>query len=177
MFKKKLQPYLLVYTGHIFLTFSRVSHSHNVINLITCFQHQLYLCTCDNHSYSHNVIIIVTYINTDKDVITLTNICQSQKKLDEFKQNIEQYQQNLIKPNYSTLVKEMKAIPVAGYLMKNHIITDEMQQHIQFEKTMYSRNRKLLSLILKRGPKAFHGLNRAPLKAVQNDFAKLLEPY
>ncbi|XP_061190600.1 uncharacterized protein LOC133198533 [Saccostrea echinata] len=87
---------------------------------------------------------------------------------------MEQYQQNLIKSNYSTLVKEMKAIPVAGYLMKDHVITDEMHQQIQFEKTTYSRNRKLLSIILKKGPKAFHGLKRALLKAGQNDVAKLL---
>ena len=87
---------------------------------------------------------------------------------------MEQYQQNLIKSNYSTLVKEMKPIPVAGYLTKDHIITDEQQQQIQFEKTNYSRNRKLLSIILRKGPKAFHGLKRALLKAGQNNLAKLL---
>jgi hypothetical protein len=87
---------------------------------------------------------------------------------------MEQYQQNLIKSNYSTLVKEMNAIPVAGYLMKDHVITDEQQQQIQFEKTTYSRNRKLLSIILRKGPKAFYGLKRALLKAGQNELAKLL---
>lgn len=87
---------------------------------------------------------------------------------------MEQYQQHLIQTNYSTLVKEMKAIPVAGYLMKDHIITDELQQQIQFEKTIYNRNRKILNLILRKGPKAFYGLKRALLKAGQNDLAKLL---
>lgn len=98
----------------------------------------------------------------------------SEQAIDESKQDMEQYQQNLIKSNYSTLVKEMKAIPVAGYLMKDHIISDEMQQQIQFEKTTYGRNRKLLSLILKKGPKAFHGLKRALLKVSQNNLVKLL---
>lgn len=88
---------------------------------------------------------------------------------------MEQFQQNLIKSNYSILVKEMKAIPVAGYLMKDHNITDEMQQQLQFEKTTYARNRKLLSIILRRGPKGFNELKRALLKASQNNLAKLLK--
>lgn len=69
----------------------------------------------------------------------------------------------------------MKAIPVAGYLMKDHNITDEMQQQLQFEKTTYARNRKLLSIILRRGPKGFNELKRALLKASQNNLAKLLK--
>ena len=68
----------------------------------------------------------------------------------------------------------MKAIPVAGYLMNDHIITDELQQQIPFEKTTYNRNRKILSLILRKGPKAYYGLKRALLKADQNNLAKLL---
>jgi hypothetical protein len=39
---------------------------------------------------------------------------------------MEQHEQNLIKSNYSTLAKEIKVIPVTGYLMKDHIITDEI---------------------------------------------------
>lgn len=69
----------------------------------------------------------------------------------------------------------MKAIPVAGYLMKDHNITDEMQQQLKFEKTTYARNRKLLSIILRRGPKGFNELKRALLKASQNNLAKLLK--
>lgn len=69
----------------------------------------------------------------------------------------------------------MKAIPVAGYLMKDHNITDEMQQQLQFEKTTFARNRKLLSIILRRGPKGFNELKRALLKASQNNLAKLLK--
>ena len=68
----------------------------------------------------------------------------------------------------------MKAIPVAGYLMNDHIITDELQQQIQFEKTTYNRNRKILSLILRKGPKGYYGLKRALLKAGQNNLAKHL---
>ncbi|XP_061191755.1 uncharacterized protein LOC133199995 [Saccostrea echinata] len=68
----------------------------------------------------------------------------------------------------------MKATPVAKYLFADKVITDEMQQEIQFEKTGYSRNRKLLRIILGRGPRGFHGLKRALLKAQQNDLSKLL---
>lgn len=87
---------------------------------------------------------------------------------------MEAYQQNLIKNNYTTLVKEMEAIPVANYLFADNIITDEMHQQIQFEKTGYSRNRKLLSIVLRRGPNGFHGLRRGLLKAQQNHLSKLL---
>ena len=73
---------------------------------------------------------------------------------------MEQYKQHFIKTNYSTLVKEMKAIPVAGYIINEHILTDELQQQIQFEKTTYSRKRKILNLILRTGPKTPYGLKR-----------------
>lgn len=87
---------------------------------------------------------------------------------------MEQQHQNLIKKNYSTLVREMKTSTVVRHLYDSNIITDEMKQQIETEKTDYDRNRKVLSILLRRGPKAFRGLRMALLKAGQTDISKLL---
>lgn len=47
---------------------------------------------------------------------------------------MEPKHQDLIKANYSTLLKKMMAIPVAGHLYASNIITDEMKQQIEAEK-------------------------------------------
>ncbi|XP_048748519.2 uncharacterized protein LOC125660756 [Ostrea edulis] len=87
---------------------------------------------------------------------------------------MEQKHQDLIKKNYSTLVRKMKTSSVARHLYDSNIITDEMRQQIETEKTNYDQNRKLLSIILRRGPKAFRGLRMALMKASQTDLSKLL---
>lgn len=56
---------------------------------------------------------------------------------------------------------------VAGHLYASHIITDEMRQQIEAEKTSYDKNRKLLNIILRRGSTAFMGLRKALLKATK----------
>lgn len=66
---------------------------------------------------------------------------------------MEQQHQNLIKKNYSTLVRKMKTSTVVRHLYDSNIITDEMKQQIETEKTDYEQNRKLLSIVLRRGPK------------------------
>lgn len=87
---------------------------------------------------------------------------------------MEPNHQNLIRSNYTTLVKKMSAVPVAGFLYASNIITDEMKQQIEVEKTSYDKNRKLISIILRRGPSAFQGLKRALLKANQRELSNLL---
>lgn len=87
---------------------------------------------------------------------------------------MEQKHQDLIKANYSTLVKKMMSGSVAGHLYASHIITDEMRQKIEAEKTSYDKNRKLLNIILRRGSTAFMGLRKALLKANQGDLSRLL---
>ncbi|XP_061190802.1 uncharacterized protein LOC133198880 [Saccostrea echinata] len=87
---------------------------------------------------------------------------------------MEQNQQDVIKKNYSTLVKKIKTSTVARHLYDSNIITDEMKQQIETEKTNYDQNRKLLSIILRRGQKAFRGLRMALMKAGQTDLSKLL---
>ncbi|XP_061170640.1 uncharacterized protein LOC133180049 [Saccostrea echinata] len=87
---------------------------------------------------------------------------------------MEQKHQDVIKSNYSTLVKKMMAVPVAGHLYASNIITDEMRQQIDAEKTSYDKNRKLISIILRRGSRAFMGLRTALMKANQADLSRLL---
>ncbi|XP_061170452.1 uncharacterized protein LOC133179778 [Saccostrea echinata] len=87
---------------------------------------------------------------------------------------MEQKHQDLIKANYSTLVKKMMAVHVAGHLYTSNIITDEMRQLIDAEKTTYDKNRKLISIILRRGPRAFMGFRTALMKANQADLSRLL---
>lgn len=89
---------------------------------------------------------------------------------------MEQKYQDIIKSNYSTLVRSMTTSSVAGHLFASSIITDEMRQQIEAERTSYDRNRKLLSIILRRGPRAFTGLRMALMKANQTDLSKLLIP-
>lgn len=52
----------------------------------------------------------------------------------------------------------MMAIQVAEHLYASNIITDEMRQQIEAEKISYDQNRKLISIILRRGSRAFMGL-------------------
>ncbi|XP_056003363.1 uncharacterized protein LOC130049842 [Ostrea edulis] len=87
---------------------------------------------------------------------------------------MEQKHQFLIKSNYTTLVKKIMTSSVVGHLFVSNIITDEMRQQIEAEKTSYDRNRKLLNIILRRGPKAFRGFRMALMKANQPDLSKLL---
>jgi hypothetical protein len=68
----------------------------------------------------------------------------------------------------------MMAIPVAGHLYASNIITDEMRQQIEAEKNSHDRNRKLISIILRRGSSAFMGLRMALMKADQADLSRLL---
>ncbi|XP_052692814.1 uncharacterized protein LOC128171101 [Crassostrea angulata] len=87
---------------------------------------------------------------------------------------MENKHQNLIKANYSTLVKKMMAIRVAEHMYASNIITDEMRQQIEAAKTSYDQNRKLISIILRRGSRAFMGLRVALMKANQADLSRLL---
>jgi hypothetical protein len=87
---------------------------------------------------------------------------------------MEQKHQDVIKTNYTTLVKKMMPVSVAGQLYASNIITDEMKQQIESEKTSYDKSRKLISIILRRGPRAFMGLRMALMKANQGDLSRLL---
>lgn len=68
----------------------------------------------------------------------------------------------------------MIPVSVAGQPYVLHIITEEMRQQIQAKMTTYDKNRKLLSIILRRVSRAFMGLRKALMKANQGDLSRLL---
>ncbi|XP_060079955.1 caspase-2-like [Ylistrum balloti] len=73
--------------------------------------------------------------------------------------------------NRSYLVKNIyKTMNVVDKLMDDGIITDGMKQDIEAERTNDDKNRKLLDIIPRRGPKAFEGFLKALVES-DNDFA------
>lgn len=89
---------------------------------------------------------------------------------------MEKIHQDIIKANYSTLVRNMMTSSVAEHPFASNVITDEMRQQIEAEKTSYDRNRKLLSIILRRGPRVFTGLRMALLKSIKETCLSFLHP-
>lgn len=87
---------------------------------------------------------------------------------------MEQKYQDIIKANYTTLVRKIKTSSVTRHLFASNIITEEMKQQIEAEKSSIEGNRKLISIILRRGPDAFRGFRMALMKANQADLSKLL---
>ncbi|XP_062604155.1 uncharacterized protein LOC134265975 [Saccostrea cucullata] len=87
---------------------------------------------------------------------------------------MEQKHQELIKRNYSVLVKNMTAAWVAQRLYEDMIISEEMRESIMVQKTRSEQNRKLISIILKKGPKGFIGFRKALIKSGHKDLSKLL---
>ncbi|OWF51510.1 caspase-2-like [Mizuhopecten yessoensis] len=73
--------------------------------------------------------------------------------------------------NRSYLVKNIyKPMSVVDKLMEERIITDGMKQDIEAERTNDDRNRKLLDIIPRRGPKAFEEFLKA-LVRTDNEFS------
>lgn len=87
---------------------------------------------------------------------------------------MEQKYQDIIKANYTTLVRKIQTSSVTRHLFASNIITEEMKQQIEAEKSSIEGNRKLISIILRRGPDAFRGFRTALMKANQADLSKLL---
>lgn len=63
----------------------------------------------------------------------------------------------IIKANVTILVKKIQTSSVVRHVFASNIITDEMKQQIKAETSIIDGNRKLLSIILRRGPYAFRG--------------------
>lgn len=70
---------------------------------------------------------------------------------------MEQKHQDIIKRNYSVLVKKKPATWVAERLFEDGIITEEMKENIITQKPGFEQSRKLISFILRRSSKAFIG--------------------
>jgi hypothetical protein len=57
--------------------------------------------------------------------------------------------------NYVRLVAELPTTNIADYLKQNHILTEEMVETKLNKETLKYRNRQLLSILFRRGSKAF----------------------
>ncbi|XP_062616429.1 uncharacterized protein LOC134278120 [Saccostrea cucullata] len=68
----------------------------------------------------------------------------------------------------------MTATWVAQRLYEDGIITEDMRETISSQRTNNEQNRKLISIILRRGPKAFTGLRKALMKSGHLNLSKLL---
>ena len=71
---------------------------------------------------------------------------------------MEPNHQNLIRSNYTTLVKKMSAVPVAGFLYASNIITDEMKQQIEVEKPAMTKIENSSASFYDEGPVHSRGL-------------------
>ena len=57
--------------------------------------------------------------------------------------------------NYVRLVAELPTSDIADYLKQNQILTEEMMERILNKETLQDRNRHLLTILFRRGSKAF----------------------
>ena len=57
--------------------------------------------------------------------------------------------------NYVRLVAELPTSDIADYLKQNQILTEEMVERILNKETLQDRNRQLLTILFRRGSKAF----------------------
>ena len=57
--------------------------------------------------------------------------------------------------NYVRLVAELPTSDIADYLKKNQILTEEMVETNLYKETLQDRNGQLLTILLRRGSKAF----------------------
>ena len=80
---------------------------------------------------------------------------------------MEDVHREILRRNYSTLVRDMSPELVVEELYKDSILTLEMKETILMQLTRFAKNRKLLDIIPKRGQRAFHSFCLALEKAGQ----------
>ena len=68
---------------------------------------------------------------------------------------ISKEDQGKLVKNYVRLVAELPTTNIADYLKQNHILTEEMVEKKLNKETLKDRNRQLLSILFRRGSKAF----------------------
>ena len=68
---------------------------------------------------------------------------------------ISKEDQGKLVKNYVRLVAELPTTNIADYLKQNHILTEEMVEKKINKETLKDRNRQLLSILFRRGSKAF----------------------
>lgn len=81
---------------------------------------------------------------------------------------MEDAHREILRRNYSTLVRDMSPELVAEELYKDSILTLEMKETILMQLTRFAKNRKMLDIVPKRGQRAFHSFCLALEKAGQS---------
>jgi hypothetical protein len=98
----------------------------------------------------------------------LQNLRRQSVNITTFKEQQSQKEQKTVKPcgmskedhgqlikNYVRLVAELPTSDIADYLKQNQILTEEMVEIILNKETLQDRNRQLLTILFRRGSKAF----------------------
>jgi hypothetical protein len=117
-------------------------------------------------------ISLIPYTSADDKIKMLQNLRPQSNTITAFKQNMaqesSQRRTETVKPggiskedqgklvkNYVRLVAELPTTNIADYLKQNHILTEEMVEKKLNKETLKDRNRQLLSILFRRGSKAF----------------------
>jgi hypothetical protein len=83
----------------------------------------------------------------------------SQRRIETVKPGgMSKEDQGKLTKNYVRLVAELPTTDIADYLKQNQILTEEMVEIILNKETLNVRNRKLLTILFRRGSKVFHCL-------------------
>jgi hypothetical protein len=107
--------------------------------------------------------------SADDKIKMLQNLRRQSVNITTFKEQLSQKEeQKTVKPcgiskedhgqlikNYVRLVAELPTSDIADYLKQNQILTEEMVEIILNKETLQDRNRQLLTILFRRGSKAF----------------------
>ena len=114
-------------------------------------------------------ISFLPYTSADDKIKMLQNLRRQSVNITTFKeQQSQKEEQRTVKPcgmskedhgqlikNYVRLVAELPTSDIADYLKQNQILTEEMVEIILNKETLQDRNRQLLTILFRRGSKAF----------------------
>jgi hypothetical protein len=107
--------------------------------------------------------------SADDKIKMLQNLRRQSVNITTFKEQLSQKEeQKTVKPcgiskedhgqlikNYVRLAAELPTSDIADYLKQNQILTEEMVEIILNKETLQDRNRQLLTILFRRGSKAF----------------------
>ena len=114
-------------------------------------------------------ISFLPYTSADDKIKMLQNLRRQSINITTFKEQLSQTEEpKTVKPcgiskedhgqlikNFVRLVAELPTSDIADYLKQNQILTEEMVEIILNKETLQDRNRQLLTILFRRGSKAF----------------------
>ena len=114
-------------------------------------------------------ISFLPYTSADDKIKVLQNLRRQSVNITTFKEQLSQKEeQKTVKPcgmskedhgqlikNYVRLIAELPTSDIADYLKQNQILTEEMVERILNKENLQDRNRQLLTILFRRGSKAF----------------------